>query len=123
MFGLGFTEIVLILVVALLVLGPEKIPEAARALGRATAYFRRTLDEVKHDLSVADLAEMRERSLKIFEGCPEDTARLLTGDSSSEEGPSSEEKQQSASEEREQGELPDEERSPEATVDGSKAES
>ena len=52
MFGLGFSEIVVIVVVALLVLGPRKLPEVARQLGkimrdfrRAAADFQTTLDE------------------------------------------------------------------------------
>ncbi len=51
MFGLGFTEILLILGVALLVFGPEKLPEIARTLGKTMGELRRSLDEVKFDLS------------------------------------------------------------------------
>jgi len=52
MFGLGFSEIVVILVVALLVLGPRKLPDVARQVGkamrdlrRAASDFQTTLDE------------------------------------------------------------------------------
>ncbi|NOS36261.1 MAG: twin-arginine translocase TatA/TatE family subunit, partial [Deltaproteobacteria bacterium] len=44
MFGIGFTEIVVILVIALIVLGPEKLPELAKALGRAMREFRTATD-------------------------------------------------------------------------------
>lgn len=54
MFGLGISEILLVLAVALLVLGPKKLPEAARSLGRLTGYLRRTMDEVRHDITIAD---------------------------------------------------------------------
>lgn len=50
MFGLGFSEILLILAVALIVFGPKKLPEAARLLGKAMGEFRRTLDEIRYDL-------------------------------------------------------------------------
>lgn len=50
MFGIGLTEIVLILVVALLVVGPKKLPELARGLGRGLAEFRRTTDELKESI-------------------------------------------------------------------------
>jgi Tat protein translocase TatB subunit len=41
MFGIGFTELLVILAVALIVLGPKRIPEVARSLGRGLAEFRR----------------------------------------------------------------------------------
>ena len=53
MFGLGFTEILFILVIALLVLGPKKLPGAARDLGRITAQLKRAMDDFRHDLHVS----------------------------------------------------------------------
>ncbi len=50
MFGIGLTEILLILVVALLVVGPKKLPELARTLGKGLAEFRRTADEFKESI-------------------------------------------------------------------------
>jgi len=47
MFGLGFEHILVIMVVALLVVGPNKLPDVARALGRGYAEFKRTMDELK----------------------------------------------------------------------------
>ncbi len=41
MFGIGMTELLVILVLALLVLGPKRLPEMARSLGRGLAEFRR----------------------------------------------------------------------------------
>ncbi len=55
MFGIGFTEIVVILVIALIVLGPEKLPELAKALGRAMREFRTATDEIKRSVSDIDL--------------------------------------------------------------------
>ncbi len=55
MFGIGFTEIVVILVIALIVLGPEKLPELAKALGRAMKEFRTATDEIKRSVSDIDL--------------------------------------------------------------------
>ena len=54
MFGFSFGEIIVISVVALLVLGPERIPIVARSLGRALAELRRSLDEVKNEFSLGD---------------------------------------------------------------------
>jgi len=52
MFGLSFIEIIIISVVALLVLGPERIPVVARSLGRALAELRRSVDEVKTEFNL-----------------------------------------------------------------------
>jgi sec-independent protein translocase protein TatB len=47
MFNVGPGEILLISVVALLLLGPDKLPELARGLGRAFREFRKHTDEVR----------------------------------------------------------------------------
>ena len=53
MFGIGTTELILILVVALLVLGPKKLPEIARSLGRGMAEFRKASNEFTRTLSAS----------------------------------------------------------------------
>ena len=55
MFGLGIGEFVLVLVVALLVLGPQQLPKLARQLGRATREFKRAAREFQNTLSEVDL--------------------------------------------------------------------
>lgn len=48
MFGpLGFAEITFIIVLALLIFGPRKLPEMARALGKSLGEFRRASSELK----------------------------------------------------------------------------
>src|SRR3990172_3828896 len=47
MFDIGFQELILILVVALLVFGPRRLPELGRALGRAMREFRRATEEFR----------------------------------------------------------------------------
>lgn len=54
MFGLGIWELALIAVVALFVLGPEKLPDAARAFGKALRDFRRASDDLKREM-IGDL--------------------------------------------------------------------
>lgn len=49
MFGIGGPELLLILAVALIVLGPKKLPELAKALGKGLAEFRRASDELKDE--------------------------------------------------------------------------
>jgi sec-independent protein translocase protein TatB len=47
MFGLSFGEIVIIAVIALLLLGPERLPEAAKTLGKGLRELRRATDDLK----------------------------------------------------------------------------
>ena len=53
MFGIGPSELLVILVVALLVLGPKRLPELARALGKGLAEFRRATADVTSELDNA----------------------------------------------------------------------
>ncbi len=48
MFGLGFGEIVVILVLALVLLGPQKLPEVAKQLGKGLRDFRKATDDLKN---------------------------------------------------------------------------
>ncbi len=58
MFGIGTGELLLLLLVALVVLGPERMPRLARDVGRALAEFRKTSDELREEFLNADkLAE------------------------------------------------------------------
>ncbi len=52
MLGIGMQEIIIILVVALIVIGPRKLPDLARALGRAIGEFRKAADDLKENLDI-----------------------------------------------------------------------
>ncbi len=55
MFGIGMTELMVIFVIGLLVLGPKRLPELARSLGRTLAEFRRASTDLRQDfLDVRD---------------------------------------------------------------------
>ena len=55
MFGIGIQEFGLILVVALLVFGPKRLPELARMLGRGLGEFRRASNDLRQSLALDDL--------------------------------------------------------------------
>lgn len=47
MFGIGMPELLLVLIVALIVIGPKKLPDIARAMGKGLAEFKRAADDFK----------------------------------------------------------------------------
>jgi Tat protein translocase TatB subunit len=55
MFGIGMTELLVVFVIGLLVLGPKRLPSLARSLGRSLAEFRRASDDIRRDFM--DVAE------------------------------------------------------------------
>ncbi len=52
MFGVGTSELLLILLIALIVLGPKEIPKVARTLGRAMREFQRVTDELRQTIDM-----------------------------------------------------------------------
>ena len=60
MFDIGFSELVVIAVVALIVIGPERLPKAARTLGHLFGRLQRYVNDVKSDISrEMELDELR----------------------------------------------------------------
>jgi len=53
MFGLGMGEIMIILVLALVLLGPARLPDAAKSIGKAMRDFRKATDDVKSQFETA----------------------------------------------------------------------
>ena len=51
MFNIGTPELILILVVALIILGPKRLPELAKSLGRGLREFQKAADDVKESLT------------------------------------------------------------------------
>ncbi len=59
MFDLGWQELAVIFIVALLVFGPEKLPELARAMGKGVAELKRSLQGVKEQID-EEMEEFKE---------------------------------------------------------------
>ena len=53
MFNVGPMELVVIFILALLVVGPKKLPEVSRQLGKGLREFRRVSDEVRGEIDGA----------------------------------------------------------------------
>lgn len=67
MFGLGMTEIVLILVLALILLGPQKLPDAAKQLGKGLREFRKATDDLKSQFEGELYADDRPKKPKLVQ--------------------------------------------------------
>ncbi|MBX0311999.1 MAG: Sec-independent protein translocase protein TatB [Sulfurihydrogenibium sp.] len=59
MFGIGLQELIVILVVALIVLGPERLPEVAKTLGKFYKELKSAIDDVRLSF-ITDLKSVRE---------------------------------------------------------------
>jgi|SRR5712691_8048357 len=81
MFGIGTGELLLLLVIALIVLGPERMPKVARDLGRMVGDLRRTSDELREEFMNADkLIEAAAKQPSLTAGGePPITSSLVAG--------------------------------------------
>jgi TatA/E family protein of Tat protein translocase len=62
MFNIGLPELLIIVAIALIVFGPNKLPELAKAFGRAMREFRKATEEVKEsfEAETKDLEELKD---------------------------------------------------------------
>ena len=73
MFDIGFSELVVIAIVALIVIGPERLPKVARTMGHLFGRMQRYVNDVKSDIS----REMELDELKKMQSSMEDAARSM----------------------------------------------
>lgn len=78
MFGIGIQELILIFIVALIFLGPKKLPEIAKSLGRATREFKKASQDFKTAIGLDDDTEPRPEKQQVSdrhtEACEIDAA-------------------------------------------------
>ena len=80
MFDIGFSELIVIGIVALVVVGPERLPKVARTAGLLLGRLRRYVDEVQADIS----REMQLDELKKLQADMQESARTFERSLSSE---------------------------------------
>lgn len=73
MFDIGFSELLVIAVVALIVIGPERLPKVARTLGHLLGRMQRYVNDVKADIS----REMELEELKKLQASVQDAAQSM----------------------------------------------
>lgn len=57
MFNIGGAELIVILLIAFVVVGPKDLPKIARALGRFVRYIKAMVEEVKRETGIDELTE------------------------------------------------------------------
>lgn len=85
MLGIGMQEILIILVVALIVIGPKRLPDLARTLGKGFAEFRKAADDlqetVRMDLQKEKHEEFRQKYPHLIPDEDEEETAAPAGDS------------------------------------------
>jgi len=76
MFNIGTWELVVIVALALIILGPKQLPQVARSLGKTLARLRHSLEEAKREMGLDELKRQIE-SETIEEGELEELQQLL----------------------------------------------
>jgi Tat protein translocase TatB subunit len=67
MFGLGMGEIAIILVLALILLGPERLPDAAKKIGQGLREFRKTTEDLKSQFETELYQEAKPKKPTLVE--------------------------------------------------------
>jgi TatA/E family protein of Tat protein translocase len=52
-------DLLVVLAIAFIVIGPKKFPEVAKAIGKALAEFKKTTEEIKHTIGIKELGGIR----------------------------------------------------------------
>lgn len=67
MFGIGIPELIVIFIVALIFIGPKKLPEFAKTLAKGLTEFKKAAEDVKEKLDIeGELANQKEELLKGY---------------------------------------------------------
>ncbi|PID40253.1 MAG: hypothetical protein CR984_04170 [Proteobacteria bacterium] len=77
MFGIGMPEMILILAVALIVIGPQKLPDLAKSLGKAMGEFKKATRDLKESIQIdTEFKEVK----RTFDDLAKDTPATIFSD-------------------------------------------
>jgi TatA/E family protein of Tat protein translocase len=73
-------DLLVVLVIALIVFGPKKLPELAKTIGRALGEFKKTTEEMKESIGIKELGEMRSNltGMDLFADLAEKVSASMT---------------------------------------------
>ena len=74
MFGIGMPEMIMILAIALIVIGPKKLPDLAKSLGRAIGEFKKSVADFKETMDIDDELESVKKN---FDGIKDDIEEVV----------------------------------------------
>jgi len=107
MFGLGMPEILLILAIALIVIGPKKLPDLAKTLGRAMGEFKRSAQDFKRSIDVETTVKDFKEDIDIPKV---DLNKILTDPPSKDETDTADQDEKTAADKEDYGGLQDHEK-------------
>ena len=86
MFGIGMPEMILIVAVALIVIGPKKLPDLAKSLGRALGEFKKATKDFKESIDVDDNFKELKDVKNAFDDISTDIKETIDVDIKKEDG-------------------------------------
>jgi Tat protein translocase TatB subunit len=76
MFGMGWMEILLIMAIGLIVIGPEKLPDLAKTLGKTMGELKRATSDLKESVDIEDFKNPIEEFKEDFETVVKDEMNI-----------------------------------------------
>ncbi|QER41561.1 twin-arginine translocase subunit TatB [Thermodesulfobacterium sp. TA1] len=77
MFNIGFSELVVLFLVALIVLGPERLPELGKFLAKLSIELRKSIEEIKRELEVDEVGKEIIEAKKEIETLKEEATSVI----------------------------------------------